>query len=137
MGAIRFLRKLLFLSATVSCIVFVYVTLYTRSKVTDSSIRLIEDITPSFFIEESFNTGYTNINGVSNIYHQLLEEGYELYSMKQTDTYVDLAFVNNENNAWRVYFRVVDGWIAFFNSNYESSSSLIPYTTVKKETKDM
>lgn len=126
------IRKLIFLTFTILGLYFTYQNLNELDMVVDNSFRLISTYSTPYYEMLTDNTGYTNVNGVSNLINNLKLRGYTLTKDMSTDSYLDMIFSSDtEENQWRIYYKIEDSYIAIFSSNYESSG--IGYTYIIEE----
>lgn len=69
----------------------------------------------------SDNVGITTVNGLGNVYANMVNDGYSIYSENITEHSVDVTFVKPDSLTFRYYFEYPSGKITFFCSQYESS----------------
>lgn len=120
---IPIIRKIMFIIFTIIGMYYTYCNLnHFEFVLDDSEICLFDSYSPAYYLAISDNTGYTNINGVSNFVNNMYKEGYELYEDNSTNSYLDYSFLNNmDNSVWRLYYSLKNRYIAFLYSDYEAS----------------
>lgn len=129
---IGFLRKLIVLVITGFLIVYTYVNTVLGELSIHNDVCLLSEISDTFLIETSSNTGITNINGVSNIKLNMIDEGWSIYSESVNNNEIDLILTDRLENVARIYYRCDTNEIAVFMSDYERSSEIFTYTSVIK-----
>lgn len=129
---IPILRKLIFLSFTVVALYYTYLNLNKFELKVDNSIKLLTEYSTPYYVMLTDNTGYTNINGVSNFVINVQKDGYVLVQDLSNNEYIDMTFESEEDeNMWRVYYNIKDSYVAIFSSKYESSG--MGYTYINRE----
>lgn len=93
----------------------------------DGSLKPLSTISDTFYDPLTSNSGYTSINGFSNIYNKLIFNGWNLYDITITNSFIDASFVKDGDSSYRVYYKFPDGYIVFLSSNYEDSDRLNSY----------
>ena len=130
---IPYTRKLMFVVSVVIIAYYTYVNISEIEITTDTTIKLFNVITDSYYENITDNSGYTNINGVSNICLNLISEGYSIYDVNTTDNYLDISFVKQDCPSYRIYYLYDEQYIAFFSSIYETSYDLNAYINNKEK----
>lgn len=123
----RTIRKILFIICTFICVVMTVSHIGKNVPEVINNVSLLNEVSPSFYVEDTINTGYTNINGISNIYLNLQQDGWKVHKVIIEDTFIDISMTKYPDLSCRVYFKVSDGWTALFLSEYENSNSLLAY----------
>ena len=122
------IRKIVFIVFTIICSYYTYQNLSEMDIVFDSSFRLIKVNSKPYYEMLSDNTGYTNVNGISNFVNNMTKDGYEICKDSSTDKYLDYVFSKEDSDIlWRVYYNIKDSYIAIFSSDYESSGKGYAY----------
>ena len=98
------LRKLIFLCTALYSLYITYVNVYENINA-DGTLHLLNEYTESYMTELTSNTGYTNINGVSNFYRNMSTLGYKIHNEERTSTYIDVSFVKPNNPSYRLYYK--------------------------------
>ncbi len=98
-----------------------------RSVITDGTIYLVPSVINTWYSLNKDNTGYTTINGVSNIYNNMLEDGYSIYREVFSKDSIDISFVKERYPSYRLYYLYPSGFTYCFSSNYENSIYLFSY----------
>lgn len=129
---IGFLRKLIVLFITGFLIVYTYVNTVLGELRIHNDVCLLNETSDTFLIETSSNTGITNINGVSNIKLNMIDEGWSVYSESVNNNEIDLILTDGLENVARIYYRCDTNEIAIFMSDYERSNEIFTYTSVIK-----
>lgn len=120
------LRKLIFLCTAIYSLYVTYVNVYENINA-DGTLHLLNEYTESYMTELTSNTGYTNINGVSNFYRNMSTLGYKIHNEERTGTYIDVSFVKPNNPSYRLYYKYPECYFAIFSSDYENSWSGVAY----------
>ena len=128
----RFSWRLIILCITGIVIFYTYVNAVLGELRIVNDIFLLENITDTFLTETSPNTGITNINGLSNIKRNMINDGWSLYKESIDNNEIDIIFTNKSENVARIYYRCDTNEIAIFTSDYESSGEIFTYTNVIK-----
>ena len=123
----------MFLSAAMVCCYFTYVNTILPKEETDYSLRIIEEYVEPYYDSLTPNTGFTNINGISNVYVNMLADGFKVHKNDVSSDYIDLSFINSNGDAYRYYFEKISGKITFFYSDYERSDLGLSYIIERKE----
>ena len=129
----RVIRKLLFLIAAVAC---VCITVYNVDNVpvnTTGTVYIVDKYTDTYYEMLSDNVGITTINGISNVYVNMKNNGYTIYKESITNNNIDVSFVKDGYPSYRFYFEYPEGRITFFSSEYENSYTGYSYINERKE----
>lgn len=132
MGKIRFVRKVLLLITALACI---GITLYNLSQIKinlSSKLYLVDEYVDTYYEELSSNVGLTTINGISNVYVNMANDGYTIYNSDVTQDYIDVSFVKDDEPSYRFYFTYPEGRITILCSEYENSYLGVSYITERK-----
>lgn len=128
MGQIRsILQKLMFTVAAVLCIYYTVRNVSKLSIDTNGVAYLVDEWAPAYYEVLSENVGITNMNGMSNIYINMANDGYTIYKEEKTSSYIDVSFVKEGYPSYRYYFLYPEGRITFFSSTYEESWKALTY----------
>lgn len=128
---IYYLRKVLFIIAVIVSTYFTIDNIYCRDLEVSKEVQLLDVKSDSYYEMLSDNSGYTNINGLSNIKLNLIEQGYLIEQELITDKYIDIIATKEGEESYRIYFRYPEGYITFFSSLYENSYKLTSYINVR------
>ena len=129
----RVIRKLLFLIAAVAC---VCITVYNVDNVpvnTTGTVYIVDKYADTYYEMLSDNVGITTINGISNVYVNMKNNGYTIYKESITNNNIDVSFVKDGYPSYRFYFEYPEGRITFFSSEYENSYTGYSYINERKE----
>lgn len=122
------LRKVVFFIATLLCVGYTYINSVLPSKEElDDGLRVYPYYQDTYYIPISSNSGTTSLNGMSNVYFNMSNAGFNVYNENITSEYIDVSFVNNEGEAYRFYYDTKTSVITFFYSDYEKSSMGLTY----------
>ena len=130
---IRFLRKLVFIAVAIICCWFTYLNKYLPIDEVSNELRLLDEYVQPYYESTTSNTGFTNINGISNVYVNMLTDGFDVYKSDVTNSYIDISFTNDDGEAYRYYFERISGKVTFFYSDYERSELGLSYIIERKE----
>ena len=129
----RVMRKLLFLIAAIAC---VCITVYNVDNVpvnTTGTVYIVDKYADTYYEMLSDNVGITTINGISNVYVNMKNDGYTIYKENITNNNIDVSFVKDGYPSYRFYFEYPEGRITFFSSEYENSYTGYSYINERKE----
>lgn len=129
----RVIRKLLFLVAAIAC---VCITIYNVNNVpvnTTGTVYIVDKYADTYYEMLSDNVGITTINGISNVYVNMKNDGYTIYKENITNNNIDVSFVKDGCPSYRFYFEYPEGRITFFSSEYENSYTGYSYINERKE----
>lgn len=129
----RVIRKLLFLIAAIAC---VCITVYNVDNVpvnTTGTVYIVDKYADTYYEMLSDNVGITTINGISNVYVNMKNDGYSIYKENITNSSIDVSFVKDGCPSYRFYFEYPEGRITFFSSEYENSYTGYSYINERKE----
>lgn len=129
----RVIRKLLFLIAAIAC---VCITVYNVDNVpvnTTGTVYIVDKYADTYYEMLSDNVGITTINGISNVYVNMKNDGYSIYKENITNSNIDVSFVKDGYPSYRFYFEYPEGRITFFSSEYENSYTGYSYINERKE----
>lgn len=129
----KVVRKLLLLIAAVSCVVITVVNAGDAEIDDDGTFYIIGEYHDTYYEMLSDNVGLTTPNGISNVYVNMVEDGYSIYREEITDSYVDVSFTKEGYPSYRYYYEHPSGRITFFSSDYESSFTGVAYINERKE----
>lgn len=127
------IRKSLFVIAACGCYIL---TVYNRNLVNFDAYGttyLVDEYVEPYYEPLSDNVGLTNINGISNVYINMLAEGYQVYNENITNNSIDVSFVKDNYPSYRYYYTHSDGRITIFSSEYENSYIGVSYINERKE----
>lgn len=129
----RVIRKLLFLIAAIAC---VCITIYNVDNVpvnTTGTVYIVDKYADTYYEMLSDNVGITTINGISNVYVNMKNDGHTVYKENITNNNIDVSFVKDGYPSYRFYFEYPEGRITFFSSEYENSYTGYSYINERKE----
>lgn len=129
----RVIRKLLFLIAAIAC---VCITIYNVDNVpvnTTGTVYIVDKYADTYYEMLSDNVGITTINGISNVYVNMKNDGYTIYKENITSNNIDVSFIKDGCPSYRFYFEYPEGRITFLSSEYENSYTGYSYINERKE----
>ena len=129
---IRILRLILIATLIILSLI-VYRNSILRSVEYTGGYHLLSEKTNAYYKESSFNTGITNINGISNLYLNMQDDGYTIYKEFMTKDYIDVSFIKDGFPSYRYYYEYPSGKIAIFSSDYERSEEGVSYIINNKD----
>ncbi len=129
------LRKIIFIFFTCLGMYYTYDNLNKlEMELIDTDTELFSSYSPVYYIPLSDNTGYTNINGISNFVLNVIKDNYELQQDNSTNNYIDYIFIrSSDNSVWRLYYSFRNMYVAFLSSEYEASGKGFTYIIEKNE----
>ncbi len=83
---------------------------------------ILDDTSDPYIKVLSDNVYITNINGLSNLYINLKNDGYSIYKEDINDKYIDTSFVKDGSPTYRIYYTYPEEKLYFFASPYEDST---------------
>lgn len=117
----------------------VVLLIYSYKKIINDSIkmigvsRIVNAYVDPYYEELTDNSGLTNINGISNVFINMDNDGYDIYKSDITQTYIDISFTKEGSDSYRYYYDMNTGRITFLSSSYETSSSGLSYIIEEKK----
>lgn len=123
---ISLLRKITFITLTLVMVYQTYNKIYIEGITSNGSLHILSSKSKSYYSALTDNTGYTNINGVSNFYINMSEEGYNIVKEEVTNSFIDTTWSNGELS-YRLYYKYPECYIAIFSSDYVKSYKGISY----------
>lgn len=133
MRGIRLLWKVVCLIITSILCISTYVSSMLGEFEINNDSYLLDEVSNSFLIVNSPNTGITNINGVSNIINQMIDDGWEVYKENVNNESIDVVLVKSVEKVGRVYYECKSNEITVFMNDYEKSGDLFTYACVKEK----
>ncbi len=130
---IKYVRRIFLICAILTIMYNILVDIYGYEISANTGLRILKDTTPTYYSMVTDNSGYTNINGISNVYHNLNKEGYGIHKEDITKDYVDVVFVKDNSPSYRYYYEWPEMHVTFFSSNYEASYLLSSYIIEENE----
>lgn len=128
----RVVRRVFLCVASVICVVVTLLNLRSFTMDVDGTFYLVDEYVDTYYEMLSDNVGLTTPNGISNVLVNMKNDGYDVYSIDITDTYVDVSFTKDKNPSYRFYYEHPSGRITFFSSDYETSYTGVSYINERK-----
>lgn len=129
----RVVRKIMFTIAAVICMLITFNNAGNGELSVYGTPYIIGEYADTYYEMLSDNVGLTTINGISNVYYNMAEDGYIIYNEDISNSYIDVSFIKNGSPAYRYYYEHPSGRVTIFCSDYENSFTGVAYITVKKE----
>jgi hypothetical protein len=90
-----FIRRFMMVSA---CLVCIGLTCFNADNIdltTHGTIYIVDEYADTYYEMLSDNVGLTTINGISNVYVNMLNSGYNVYNEDIESSYIDVSFVKD------------------------------------------
>ena len=134
MGEIAHVVRRLILTATLCICAYMYYNVNQESKFDAyGTIYVTNEYVDTYYEPITDNTGYTTINGISNVFINMKALGYTVYKTDITNNQIDVVFKHDELPTYRYYFTYPDGKVTIISSEYESSYKGVTYIISKVE----
>lgn len=130
---IDIIRRVFLLCATVFCMYLVYHNTLSHTLSIDGTVHLLNKYSPTYYEVLSDNVGITTINGISNVFINMKQDGYSIYSMQEDNGSIDVSFIKEDYPSYRFYFEYPSCRITFLCSEYETSYNGLAYILERKE----
>lgn len=127
------IRKLLFVITALLCCYFTFERISRVNLDTSGTAYIVDSYAPAYYEMLSDNVGLTTINGISNVFINMKEEGYDIYKSDIKSNYIDVSFIKEDGISYRYYFEYPSGKITFFSSQYETSYTGISYIIDRRQ----
>lgn len=134
MGEVRYaVLKLFSIAVALLCIIVTVLNVDSMTVFTNGLSYIVGESAPAYCYMLSDNVCLTTINGISNVYINMQENGYSIYSEDIGKTYIDVIFVKEGFPTYRYYYTMSDGRLTFFCDDYENSFTGEAYIHDKKD----
>lgn len=129
---IRIIGRLVLLISACICLCITGYNYIDMPINTSGSVYLVNEYADTYYEMLSDNVGITTINGISNVYVNMLNDGYSVYDEDVQQSYIDVSFVKDNYPSYRYYFTYPECRITFFCDEYENSYTGISYIIERK-----
>lgn len=129
---IYYARKVILLIAAIVCVFLTYENTILPTPEHSNEIRLFDYYVDTYYDRVSDNSGITSINGVSNVYVNMLDCSYIEHYIDIQSNYIDMSFIGTGGDAYRFYYDMKTNLLTFFYSDYERSNTGESYIIERK-----
>lgn len=128
MGEVSHILRRIILTITLLILVYIYINKCLESSLDAyGTIYIVDDYVDTYYEPLTENTGYTTINGISNVFVNMKKAGYTVYNSEVTNNYIDAVFIKDDAPTYRYYFTYPEGKMTVLSSDYESSFLGVSY----------
>ena len=122
-------RIISFIGAVV-CVYITITNIFDLKPNINSDIVLRDSYVDTYYEPSTFNSGTTSINGIYNINHNLIKNGFTLKKSEIDKNCMDLVFCKDDT-IYRYYYKYPSGHIIYFSNQYSNSNECILYINEK------